>query len=43
MKGSLKWCCFKAFSSEFEMVRGPKIELYSNDHVDKVFLWLNLL
>ena len=24
------------------MIRGPKIELYSNEHADKVFLWLNI-
>ena len=28
---------FEAFSNEFEMIRGPKIELYSNEHVDNFF------
>ena len=29
---------FEAFENESEM----KTELYPNEHVDKVFLWLNL-
>ena len=28
--------------NESEMVRGPKIELYSNEHVNKFFLSINL-
>ena len=24
------------------MIRGPNIELYSNEHADEIFLWSNL-
>ena len=36
---TLKCYHFEAFQNEFEIIRGPKIEPYSNEHVDKVFFY----
>ena len=43
MKDPLYSIFSKHFKKNYEMIRGPKIKLYSNEHIDKVFLWLNLL